>query len=186
MFVTDEPSGYDEIDARLDLRFARLQQLQAEEVDEPYRDAVSPLPPLPVVYEPYREASHPPPVHDDDAGVVSTGSDDNLDLQQIAKESSVSSSPRHSSRDVVRATSSMDVPDDTHTKCSMMVLNHGAYYVPNTRLCLMRRSSAAPYSTSCLRINWLESIVNTVVACWEDVTSGFWKANECKPCMCQD
>ena len=102
MFVTDEPSGYDEIDARLDLRFARLQQLQAEEVDEPYRDAVSPLPPLPVVYEPYREASHPPPVHDDDAGVVSTGSDDNLDLQQIAKESSVSSPPRHSSRDAVR------------------------------------------------------------------------------------
>jgi diadenosine tetraphosphatase ApaH/serine/threonine PP2A family protein phosphatase len=97
-----EPSGYDEMDARLDLRFARLQQLQAEEVDEPYRDAVSPLPPLPVVYEPYREASHPPPVHDDVAGVVSTGSDDDLDLQQIAKEPSVSSPPRHSSRDAVR------------------------------------------------------------------------------------
>jgi hypothetical protein len=43
---------FDEMDARLDLRFARLQQLQAEEVDEPYRDAVSPLPPLPIVYEP--------------------------------------------------------------------------------------------------------------------------------------
>jgi diadenosine tetraphosphatase ApaH/serine/threonine PP2A family protein phosphatase len=102
VFVTAEPSGYDEMDAQLDLRFARLQQLQAEEVDEPYRDAVSPLPPLLVVYEPYREASHPPPVHDDIAGVVSTGSDDDLDLQQIAKEPSVSSPTRHSSRDAVR------------------------------------------------------------------------------------
>jgi diadenosine tetraphosphatase ApaH/serine/threonine PP2A family protein phosphatase len=71
-------------------------------VDEPYRDAMSPLPLLPIVYEPYREASHPPPVHDDVAGVVSTGSDDDLDLQQIAKEPSVSSPPRHSSRDAVR------------------------------------------------------------------------------------
>jgi hypothetical protein len=170
VFVTAKPSGYDEMDARLDLRFARLQQLQAEEVDEPYRDAVSPLPPLPVIYEPYREAIHPPPVHDDVAGVVSTGSDDDLDLQQIAKELSVSSSPRHSSRDAVRGpcprpllqnipssittlsaasthpptpvcapsatdwattTSSMDVPDDTPTKCLMRVINRGDYYSPD-------------------------------------------------------
>jgi hypothetical protein len=100
VFVTAEPSGYDKMDARLDLRFARLQQ--AEEVDEPYRDTVSPLPSLPVVYELYREASHPPLVHDNVAGVVSTGLDDDLNLQQIAKEPSVSSPPRHSSRDVVR------------------------------------------------------------------------------------
>ena len=28
----------------------------------------------------------------------------------------------------------MDVLDDTPTKCSMMVLNHGDYYIPNREL----------------------------------------------------
>ncbi|XP_066372979.1 uncharacterized protein [Miscanthus floridulus] len=72
-------------------------------VDEPYRDAASPPPPPPVVYEPYRDAAippppppvvdepyrdaanPPPPVHDDAARVVSSGTGNDLGLQQIAK-----------------------------------------------------------------------------------------------------
>ncbi|EER93738.3 hypothetical protein SORBI_3001G152400 [Sorghum bicolor] len=57
-------------------------------VDEPCRDATSPPPPPPIVDEPYRErevTSPPPPVHDDAARVVSSGTGDDLGLQQIAK-----------------------------------------------------------------------------------------------------
>jgi hypothetical protein len=50
-------------------------QLQAEVVDKQYRAAMSPLPPLPEVDELYHdEASPPPPIHDDVAGVMSLGS----------------------------------------------------------------------------------------------------------------
>ncbi|CAD6340253.1 unnamed protein product [Miscanthus lutarioriparius] len=56
-------------------------------VYEPYRDAaIPPPPPPPVVDEPYRDAaSPPPPVHDDAARVASSGTGDDLGLQQIAK-----------------------------------------------------------------------------------------------------
>jgi hypothetical protein len=151
------------MDARLDLRFARLQKLQDEEVDESYRDAVSPLPPLPVVYEPYHEASHLPPVHNDITGwcprARMTTSNCSRSLRSclcprrhvIARETpsevlalhqnipssitTISAASTHpptpvcasSAMDWASTTSSMDVLDDTPTKCSMMVLNHGDY-----------------------------------------------------------
>jgi hypothetical protein len=54
-------------------------------VYELYRGVASPPPPSPVVYEPYRAASPQSPVHDYAAGVVYSGSGDDLGLQQIAK-----------------------------------------------------------------------------------------------------
>jgi hypothetical protein len=59
---------FDAVDAQFDQHFARLPQPQAEEVDEPYCDAVRPLPPLPLVEEPYRDVVspvlHPPVVYE--------------------------------------------------------------------------------------------------------------------------